>query len=295
MDGVKVGQDTQDCGGDFGEPQEERTVKQPDTRMHASPRHRHGQHVVKDEFRPVVPDNRVVQILDLISKEEEADAKGLGLVGEQAALGPGRWHGSRFAKGSIYQPPAMRTCVPSQPGNHEAAKGVDSEMTCQNISIDLNVKEWVEILRYNGSQGGKMSVTHTQKHKHILGVRDNRQTTQTHHKQYTVPTLILKKKILINISVPIKNATRTTQVARTDETGGVESLSVLKCSSLSNTSGCLAASFFPMVAMCVGAVGPFGIIGYGSIEVPKMALLIVQSAMLREVCVVYDEVYVLRQ
>jgi hypothetical protein len=77
----------------------------------------------------------------------------------------------------------------------------------------------------------------------------------------TVPTLTWKKKILINISVPIKNATRTTQVARTDETGGLESSIDLKCSNLSNTSGCLAAiaSFFPMMMMMiVEGLGRYG-------------------------------------
>ena len=102
--------------------------------------------MMKDKFWAVIPDNGIVQVFDLISEKEKTNTEGCWLIGKHATFGSSRWHGSWFAEGSIYQIFGRMTCLPSQGGYDEATECVDSEMTSQNISIDLQIQQWMEML-----------------------------------------------------------------------------------------------------------------------------------------------------
>ena len=132
-----------------------------------SPCHRHGENVMKDKFRTIVPDNGIVQIFDLISEKEQTNTKGCWLIVKHATFCTSRWHGSWFAEGSIYQIFGRMTGLPSQGGNNEAAECVNSEMTSQNVSIDLQIQQWMEVLSIQ-LQNTKYSVTSKPQNVSIL-------------------------------------------------------------------------------------------------------------------------------
>jgi len=102
--------------------------------------------MVDDENNAVVPHKCIVGILNLVRKEKQSDSLSLGFVGKHS-LFVGDRHGifsspNRGVDQVLYD----MSRFPPQEGNREATKGINTNMSRQNISTSLVLQNGVHML-----------------------------------------------------------------------------------------------------------------------------------------------------
>ncbi len=102
--------------------------------------------VVGDKECPVVPNNCVVGIFQLIGNEIQNDALGFWVIREHSSF-VGNRHGSLFPSNrGIDEVLNHMSALPSEIRNDKSGEGVDTNVSGQDISIGFVSQNWMDIL-----------------------------------------------------------------------------------------------------------------------------------------------------
>jgi len=109
--------------------------------------------MMRHKNEPVLPQNCIVHILDLIAEEEHADAKGSGLVGEHARFVTSPGHGPLFASCGIQKTGTNGGKIGySQQGHDYTAKPIGADVSGQNQSIGFFFQQGLHVLEFFQNQ-----------------------------------------------------------------------------------------------------------------------------------------------
>ena len=102
--------------------------------------------VVGDKECPVVPNNCVIGIFQLIGNEIQHDALRFWVVREHSSF-VGNRHGSLFSSNrGIDEVLNHMSALPSKISNDKSGDGIDSNVSGQDISVGFISQNWMEIL-----------------------------------------------------------------------------------------------------------------------------------------------------
>jgi hypothetical protein len=96
--------------------------------------------MMKYEFWSIVPNDSIVQILDLKHEKDKSNAKASWVVGKHSLFETSWIHGTlRSKRGRRHHIPSNGARVPAEYGHNEARKKVDSNVARKDEAIRLIV------------------------------------------------------------------------------------------------------------------------------------------------------------
>ena len=135
---VKVGQDTEDTSGNFGQAKKENGIIVTEIRSQDHPGRKDGKNVMQDKFNAVVPNNGIVQILDLIPQKEHGYPNTFGMRRIHTLQVGSRDMRTLFAKTPEFEnTPDNGTALPAHECQEQQTECVGPNVTSQDMTIDL--------------------------------------------------------------------------------------------------------------------------------------------------------------
>lgn len=156
---IKVGQETEDSRGNFGQANKEKGIKIGNFGSHAPVGGQAGKDVMKDKFGSVIEENRVVEIFDLVTQEKETNAI-RGRIIRQGSVQVGRLDENctttTFLGAACFLLFDRRVQVPNtfvltnaqkaQKGTNAATQRVHTNVTGQDASIQVILQQGMKVL-----------------------------------------------------------------------------------------------------------------------------------------------------